>query len=103
MKKLEETAKDYKSRKDAYKKMPRNTDYKRITNKLNDDFVYKLKKDRLKEGITQKEMAYKIGMSYDKYKKFESGEMKLFSNKLISNLRAFDYKILSPNKEVLEC
>lgn len=88
----------------AYKKLPRKNHSKKVKiteNILNNKFIWELKRNRLDLGLTQKQMADRLGLSYKRYSKFESGEMELLSQKLVRNLNVFGYNILSPDNEKL--
>lgn len=102
--KKEEYAKDilnnYKERSNEYKKRPRKT--KINTSNLNNvKFCNYLKRERIDLGLTQKEMAIRIGIPYKTYVNCENGNRPVITKRLSNILTASECKILDKNGDII--
>lgn len=98
---IKEIVDETKGRINAYKKKPRKTSVKHYDNMDNTKFCYYLKNERMDLGLTQKEMAKRLGLSYQRYVNCENGKRPLINRRLRSILSAAECKILSKNGDII--
>ncbi|MBQ9014416.1 MAG: helix-turn-helix transcriptional regulator [Bacilli bacterium] len=83
-----------KNEKNAYKKKPRKTKIN-ISNGIDNTSMRKYIKDnRLSLGLTQSEMAKKIGISFRCYQEYEEGKSNIINNYSRKMMEAFGFHII---------